>query len=84
MSFPQLFVVGICHGYLPWEFAVGIFCVCEQTIFHCEQIFFLCKQTFFIWKQNIFLFMRVFLLTVHLFAIAVAVVGHRTCLIFIN
>ena len=45
---PGEFAVAICRGNSPQLFAVGLFCVCKQTFFLFEQILFLCKQIFFI------------------------------------
>ena len=88
---PQLFGVGICRIYVPWLFAVGLFCggdlpqlfalglfcVCKQTFLLCERIFFFVSKAF-LYEQNFFLFKRISFLAVFLFVIAVAVIDHRT------
>ena len=70
---PQLFGVGICRIYVPWLFAVGLFCggdlpqlfavglfcVCKQTFLLCERIFFFVSKAF-LYESKTFFYLREF------------------------
>ena len=68
MMFPQLSAVGICRGYLPWEFAVAIchgnlpqvfaVAICRENLggYLLCGFFCVCKQTFFFFVSKSFSF----------------------------
>ena len=77
-NLPQEFPVAICRENLPQEFVV------EICLGYLPWIFCICKQILFCICEQKFLFVRFSLLTVFLFVIVVAVMGHRSHLLFFH
>ena len=83
-NLPQLFAVEICHSYLLWVCFVYVskpFCL-SKSFFFASKSFLFESKPFLICKQKLFLFPRISSLTLFLFVIAVAVMGHRTQVLF--
>ena len=76
MSFPELFAVRICRGYLPWEFGVGIcrgylplvFCLSYLPLEFAMVFFvYVIKPFFFVSKSSFFVSNPVYMEAKHFF-----------------